>query len=409
MNYNSLLKNQNYVLLQGANLINRLGDSIDAIALSWLVYEVSDSAAVAAINYCLNYLPTVILQPLMGAFVADKSKQKIMIIADSARAIIITVLAFCVLFGTVNTYMVIIATFLMSCFETLRLPSASAIVPLLIKPEDYKNASSLSSSISRVAELVGQGIGGVIVGFFGMSFAIFIDAMSFVLSALLLSFMSVRETFSKSTKNSSVLSNLKEGLSYVRENPILIYICIIACLANMLLVPFNALQSAFVSTYYQGNATYLSYMGVALSLGSLLGAIVFPSLSKRLSNKILILIIFPTCAFFYFGLLFAGMIPLKILSIIIIIITNFITGILVASSNALISVILMLKTKQCYLSRVGALLNATSQSLVPFTSLIISLLANTMSCDKLFLLSAIIIVVLSISFFLSKRSEVLNA
>ena len=103
------------------------------------------------------------------------------------------------------------------------------------------------------------------------------------------------------------------------------------------------------------------------------------------------------------------MIPFKILSILVIIVTNFIAGIIVAASNALISVTLMLKTEQSYLSRVSALLNATSQAFVPLTSLAISFLANRISCEKLFLLSAIMIIVMSVLFFLSKRSEVLNA
>ena len=409
MKYRSLLKNHDYLCLQAANLINRLGDSIDAIALSWLVYEVSDSASIAAINYCLNYLPTVFLQPLMGAFVANKSKKKMMVIADALRFVIIGSLAVMVLWGKVEAYMVIIATFLMSCFETLRLPSSSAIIPLLIKPEEYKIASSFSSSLSRIAELVGQGIAGVIVGFLGMSVAIFIDAFSFIISAFLLSLMKVKERFAKKGQSASVMQNFKEGLNYMKINPILIYICLVACLANMLLVPFNSLQSAFVASYYHADATYLSYMGVALSLGSLLGALLFPFLSKYLRNKTLILIIFPTCAFFYLGLLLAGRVSSEVFTIFLIIFTNFITGVLVAASNALISVILMLKTRQDYLSRVGALLNALSQAFVPLTSLLISLLARSLSCDELFLLSAIMIIVLSLAFYLSKRSEVLNA
>ena len=409
MNYSVLLKNHDYLCLQSANLINRLGDSLDAIALSWLVYQVSDSAAIGAINYCLNYLPTVFLQPFMGAFVANKSKKTVMVIADGARFLIIATLACLVLFERSQARMVILATFLMSCFETLRLPCASAIVPLLIKQDEYKIAASFSSSLSRIAELVGYGIAGVIVGFLGMHMALFLDAFSFIASAFLLSMMRTKELFNKKRVETKIMTNFKEGLEYMHQSPILIYICLIGCLANMLLVPFNSLQSAFVSTYYQADATYLSYMGVALSLGSLLGALVFPFLSKHLSNKALILLIFPTCVFFYLGLLVAGLVQNEFLTITLITITNFITGVLVAASNALISVLLMLKTKQEYLSRIGALLNAFSQALVPVISLLVSLLATKLMPDDLFVLSAIIISVLSLIFYLSKRSEVLNA
>ena len=409
MIYRSLITNRNYLLLQIANLINRLGDSIDAIALSWLVYEVSDSAAVAAINYCLNYLPTVFLQPLMGAFVAGKPKKIIMVIADSARALIITCLALLVVSGQIETPAIILATFLMSCFETLRLPCASAIVPLLINKEEYRAASSFSASLSRISELAGQGIGGLVVASLGMHVAIFTDALSFVISALCLGFIRINESFDNQNHKTSILTNFSEGLSYMRLRPILMYICLIACLANMLLVPFNSLQSAFIATYYQADATYLSYMGVSFSLGALLGAIAFPYTNKFLSNKALILIIFPTCSLFYLGLLGAGLITNETWRIFAIIISNFITGVLCAMANALISVIIMLKTKQDYLSRVSALLSALSQALVPFISFLISLLANFLNCSIIFLISAIIITIISLGFFLSPRSEVLNA
>ena len=69
------IKNHDYYLLQAANVVNRLGDSVDAIALSWLIYSLSQSPSITAIHFAVNTLPNVLLQPLMGAWITDKRKK----------------------------------------------------------------------------------------------------------------------------------------------------------------------------------------------------------------------------------------------------------------------------------------------------------------------------------------------
>ena len=64
--YRDILRQKEYMKLIGANLINRFGDSIDAIAFTWLVYAVTGSAAWTTLIFALNQLPTVLLQPFAG-------------------------------------------------------------------------------------------------------------------------------------------------------------------------------------------------------------------------------------------------------------------------------------------------------------------------------------------------------
>lgn len=408
MEYRRLLSNRNYVLLQSANFINRLGDSIDAIALSWLVYQISNSASVAAVNYALNYVPTVLLQPIVGAYVVRKDKKKVMVIADVARGIIVAFLASMVLSGKANSTIVIICTFSMSCFETLRVPSGNAIIPLIIAKEDYKIAASFSSSLSRTVELIGTGIAGVIVAVLGIYAAIFLDAASFFLSAICLCFMKIKEHIFTAEKADCLMNDFKAGLSYVLKNKALFYCCLIASACNMLLVPMNALQSAFITTYYHGDASYLSLMGIALSLGSLLGASVYPVISNHCKNKTLIIIIFPACSFLYLSQLILGFTDSQLSIMIGIAIIYFLTGLFVGVASCHISVMVMLKTKQEYLSRVSSLLNAASNGLIPVTSFTISALAAFFTPDTLFLISGIIILLFSVGSYMSRRLEVLN-
>ena len=72
--YKEVWKIRNCRKLLASNLINRFGDSIDSIAFTWLVYQITGSAAWSALIFGLNQLPSIFVQPLAGPFVEGKIK-----------------------------------------------------------------------------------------------------------------------------------------------------------------------------------------------------------------------------------------------------------------------------------------------------------------------------------------------
>lgn len=65
--YRVLRTQPQYLKLLSADLISRFGDSLDAIAYSWIIYEITGSESLMALIVGLNYIPTVLLQPFAGA------------------------------------------------------------------------------------------------------------------------------------------------------------------------------------------------------------------------------------------------------------------------------------------------------------------------------------------------------
>ena len=405
--YKQVLTNQNFMKLQIANAINRLGDSLDAIALSWLVYQVSLSASSSALNFAINYLPTVLLQPLMGAYVAKCNKQRIMVISDIIRGIIISFLAINVLNGNVTTLMIYACTFGLSLVETLRLPASNAIIPLIVDNTDFSSAVSLSGTINRVCELIGTAIGGVIVSIFGVQFAIFMDALSFYLSALFIGLINVTETISDTIQNASFRQNLIEGFRYVLSNQFILIITLMAALANLMLVPLNALQAAFVSTYYHGNALFLSLMSVCITIGSLIGGLIYPLIKNKISNKTLCLSLFAICAFYYLSLIISGMFSQPFVSIGVAV-SSIICGLVVTAASSHLSVLMLERTDSSYLSRVGALNNALGTAFMPFGSFVIAVIAQYVDVVTLFLSFGIITLLISVVAQFNHHLELLN-
>lgn len=65
-----------------ANIVSRFGDSIDAIAYSWMVYTLTGSKAWLAVILGINMIPTVLFQPLGGALTEYFNKKKVIVICD---------------------------------------------------------------------------------------------------------------------------------------------------------------------------------------------------------------------------------------------------------------------------------------------------------------------------------------
>lgn len=89
-NLKEIFKEREYRKLIFASLIDRFGDSVDAIAFTWIVYQITQSAAWSAIVFALNMLPNVIVQPFAGALIEKMNKKKVIIITYLLRAFVIS-------------------------------------------------------------------------------------------------------------------------------------------------------------------------------------------------------------------------------------------------------------------------------------------------------------------------------
>ena len=116
-----------------AALINRFGDSIDAIASTWIVYELTGSAVWSAVIFGVNKVPSVFVTPLAGAWVEGRNKKAIMIITDLIRAVCVAFVASGYLLGFLQPWMLLVTTCIISTVEAFRGPAGSALTPRVLQ------------------------------------------------------------------------------------------------------------------------------------------------------------------------------------------------------------------------------------------------------------------------------------
>ena len=184
--YREIWKIPNCRRLITANVINRFGDSIDALAFTWLVYQITGSAAWSALIFGLNQLPGIFVQPLAGPFVEGRNKKKIVIVTDIMRGLIIA--AFVALYYLKLVTPVIMAAFTMiiTTVESFNIPASSAFVPELIDERHYATATGFNMTVSKIFELIGMGAAGFIIASFGVGTAMLVDAATFFIGAVII-------------------------------------------------------------------------------------------------------------------------------------------------------------------------------------------------------------------------------
>ena len=385
-----LLRNRNYRLLLEAGLINRFGDSVDALAMTWLMYSVSQSASLTALNFGLNFLPTVLFQPFCGAFVGKRDLKRVMVVADLIRAVLIGTVALLATTGLIQSYMLLIFTFLISTVEAFRVPSQTAVIPLILEQEDYSLGQSLSSSLSSVVQLIGTAIAGSLIALLGVSAGIWIDTGCFFASALLIGLMRPRRPEGAPPITGGVWADTMDGLRYLKSDPLLLVICAIAVLINALVVPFSSLEAAMCSELFDRGPEVLSVIGVAITLGNIPGGALFSRIEKKAKPNLLMFFCFAGVSLFYLACVAAGRLREQEAAFnLLITIVPFLMGIAIAWINIYASVLMLKHVSEEYLSRVSAVLGALCAAGMPVASFLVSILAGYFSIAAIFTAAAL--------------------
>ena len=395
--YRDVFTQKEYCKIILANIISRFGDSIDAIAFTWLVYQVTGSASWSAIIFALNQLPTVLVQPFAGAFVENVNKKHLMVITDLLRGILVAGLAALYYFDQIQPWILVVFVLIISSVEAFHIPAGMAVIPKLIKPEYYSYATSLNSTVCRLMELVGMGLSGVVIGLFGIHTAFYIDAITFFGSALILQFLKLEESAREKTPlNVKVyVETLIGGAKYLKSQPVIRNFCFLGIVINAILVPINSLQSPLVSEVLGQGTELLSVFSIALSVGMGVGSFIFPKISERTPVREMTVgtgILMGVSIFSYpLGSLFKeNIVAIYALTII----ASFVLGACASLIMSALSVQFVKVVKEDYMARVGAIFNASSTAAIPVTSVIVSIAVAQISTAQIMLVSSILCVIL---------------
>lgn len=304
--YFSLLHNLKYRRLLYSNVVNRLGDAIDTLAFSWIVYAFTGEGSWAAIIFAINKIPTFIALPFAGAYVEKLNKKRTLIICDIIRCAFVVMLLIVFLTEQLSVPILATFTFCISMAEAFRMPASTAFLTQILDKDAFDKGVALNVIVSTLVEIIGAALGGMFITYLGTQIAIVADAVSFVISIFFVLRISHTENIEKHIKSTGSWSLLKSGLVYIKSCGILVSTFAMAVLANAAMSPIDSLQTVVVVDIFHSHASYLSALNICLSIGMLLGSVLYPMIRTHMKDWVLFRLAFLLIAFLYFVTALAG-------------------------------------------------------------------------------------------------------
>lgn len=369
-----LREEKQYLLIMAANMISRFGDSIDAIAYSWLVYGLTGSKAWLAVTFGVNMIPTILFQPLGGALTEFLDKKAAVVTCDILRGLVVCLTGVLFLTGQLMPWQLLAMTFLNSCLEALRIPNGLAIIPSVLKKENYKTGISLNQGVSRVSELVGFGAAGVVIGWLGNGGALLVDAATFLASGVILWFLRLKKK--TGIKNGFSFErywkSLKEGFRYFKNSKISIMVCMICVILNVTLIPIENLQAAYVSEYLKLGVSAMSVGSTSMTLGTIAGSFLLPQVTKRISDRTLLISGGTLIGLLYFIYVLIGKSQGMEVKVFCYGLTAFTFGFINSLIGVAVQVLFITRLPEDMLGRIGGIFSSLACSFIPVSSFVLA-------------------------------------
>ncbi|MDE6054207.1 MAG: MFS transporter [Lachnospiraceae bacterium] len=270
---NEFFELRDFLILWSTQSVSQLGSSITAFALTlWLYEKTGSSLSTAALTIC-SYAPYVLMSIFAGALTDRFDKKKTMLGCD-VFAVTCTIIVF-VLFRT-NRLMVwhlYVLNAISGLMNTVQQPASEVAMTLIIPEKYYQKTSGLRSLSNSLVSILNPLIATALYSFAGLTGVIAADVGSFTIAFVALLFF-IRIPENKSEKRERVMNLAKEGLVFLKENPLIMTLILFMSGVNLVASAFDATLPGYVLPNPKGGSSVLgivtSCSGVAMIIGSLI-------------------------------------------------------------------------------------------------------------------------------------------
>jgi len=274
------LRHRNFKLFIAGQGLSLIGTWIQQVAVTWLVYRLTNSAFMLGIVGFSGQLPLFILAPFAGVLADKSNRHKLLLytqILALLQALMLSVLVFT---EAIQIWQIIILSIILGVINAFDMPIRQAFVFEMIdnKKEDLGNAIALNSSMVNLTRLIGPSIAGILIATAGEGWCFLVNAVSFFAVVVSLLKMKV-EPVSFTQQNSNVLQQMSEGIKYTFGFAPIRYLIILLSIVSLLSTSITLLAPVIAKEYLGGGADTFGFLMSAYGTGALLGA--FYLLNKK--------------------------------------------------------------------------------------------------------------------------------
>ena len=265
--------------------ITTFGSLLVQYALMWHLTLTTKSGVVLALAAVFGFLPQAIVSIFAGVW-ADRVNRKVMIIvSDSTIALATLVLAFFMLSGVDDLWLVFLVMAVRSVGAGIQMPAISALIPQIVPTDKLMRVNGINSSVQSSLLIIGPVAAAGIYSTVSLAAILFVDFVTAVIGLSLLATIAV-PTLSRAASNDkpSYFTDLKEGLNYIFSHDLVRWVMVIYSIVFLLVVAPSNLSPLMLVRTFGSDVWLLTILELSFGIGMVAGGALMAIFASKLDR-----------------------------------------------------------------------------------------------------------------------------
>lgn len=274
------LRYRNFRIFFIGQNVSLVGTWMQQIAMSWLVYRITNSALLLGVVAFSSQIPTFILSPLGGVAADRFDRRKLLIITQGLSAAQALIMAALTLTGAIHVWHIVVLGIVLGCINSFDIPARqSFLVEMVERKENLGNAIALNSLMFNASRLIGPSIAGLVIALFQEGICFLLNGVSFfaVLCSLFLMRIKPIRPPGSSPRRAAVLEEMKEGFKYVFGFEPIRLILLLLSIISIMGMSYVVLMPVFARDILKGGPETLGFLMASGGLGAITATIYLAS------------------------------------------------------------------------------------------------------------------------------------
>ena len=257
--------------------VSLVGSQLVQFALIWYLTRETGSAIVLTTATLVGMLPQVFIGPIAGSIVDRGNRRRIMILSDSAIALVTLALALLFALGLAEIWHIYAMLFLRSLGGAFHGPSFMASTSLMVPKQHLARIQGFNQTLQGGLNIFSAPVGAFLLGIMPMQGILAIDVVTALLAVVSLLLVAIpqpeREPLPDGQAPATIWQDIKKGMRYVLDWRGLTIILVMATLLNFLLTPAFSLLPLVVTNHFNAGAIELGWLEAGFGVGVVLGGL----------------------------------------------------------------------------------------------------------------------------------------
>lgn len=271
MQYIRALRHRNFRLFFIGQAISLIGTWAQQAAMSWLVYQMTNSIWLLGLTVFAGQIPILLFAPIAGAWSDRMSKRWLLLWSQVFAMLQAFALAGLVFSGSIESWHLVAMAALLGIFTAFEIPTRQALMVHLVDDrKDLANAIALNSFAVNSAKLIGPAVAGLLITLLGEQTCFLLNGFSY----LVIIFTILAMSPATGTETSiAKRSGIREGLAYATSNHNIRAVLLLLSLVSLGVAPYAGMLPVYAREIFHGDARVLGMLLSCAGLGAVLGNI----------------------------------------------------------------------------------------------------------------------------------------